>query len=78
MKQETHDIAVQATKAAPAIGGTWYATATPNEVVALVVGVVTAIYVAIQIVYLLRKWVREETAFGIKMKSKNPDFGSSL
>lgn len=68
VKEQTHDLAVQAAKAAPAVAGTWWATATPNEQVSLVLGVIVAIYTVIQAAYLIRKWIREEKAFKLKRK----------
>jgi hypothetical protein len=50
------ELAQQATKGAPAVGGTILASMTLNEWVALATG----IYIVIQIFYLVRKWFREE------------------
>lgn len=61
MKQEHYDIAVEAAKAAPGIAASGF---TLNSLVALL----TAIFIALQIVYLIRKWVREETEWGRKIK----------
>lgn len=60
---ELQDLAAQAVKAAPAVGGAAVAGLTANEVVALVVGVLTAIYVVLQAAYLVRKWQREESVW---------------
>lgn len=56
MKQQAHDIAVEAAKGAPAVAGAVAASLTLNEWVA----VTTGIYILVQIAYLLRKWWREE------------------
>lgn len=61
MKQEIHDLIVEGTKNAPVTGvgmaaGQW---------AVMVVGV---IYGLIQIAYLVRKWWREETEWGIRLK----------
>ncbi len=50
------DIAAEAAKGTPAVAGTVYSALTLNEVVAII----TAVYVVVQILYLLRKWFREE------------------
>lgn len=75
MKQEIHDIAVEAAKASPGLLATGW---TLNNAVALA----TFFFILLQIVYLIRKWVREESAWGIKIKrwadrnSGDTDFGS--
>jgi hypothetical protein len=51
-----YDVAEQVAKAAPAIAGTWWTTATPDAQVALVVGVCTIIYILAQLFFLIRKW----------------------
>lgn len=61
MKQEARDIAIQAAANAPA--ATW----------ALITGLTLAEWLAIGIavlqgLYLLRKWWREETEWGLRMK----------
>lgn len=61
MKQELHDIAVEAARVSPAalVSGV-----TLNHVVAGA----TLCYLLLQIAYLVRKWVREESAWGIRLK----------
>lgn len=61
MKQEVQDIAVEAAKAAPGVLAT---TFTLNTAVAAV----TLIFIVLQIAYLCRKWIREETEWGRKLK----------
>lgn len=52
--------AIEAAKAAPAVAGAAASTLTLNEWV----GIATGIYIAIQALYLLRKWWREERGKG--------------
>lgn len=61
VKQELKDMAVQAAVAAP--GATWafFSKVTLGEWIALGLGV-------LQMLYLLRKWWREETEWGLRMK----------
>lgn len=61
MKQETQDILVEAAKATP---GVVASTFTLNTAVALA----TLIFIVLQIAYLVRKWVREETEWGVRLK----------
>lgn len=61
MKQETQDILVEAAKATP---GVLASTFTLNTAVALA----TLVFIILQIAYLIRKWVREETEWGRKLK----------
>ncbi|MBL0918051.1 MAG: hypothetical protein IBJ14_05070 [Hydrogenophaga sp.] len=61
MKQELHDIAVQVTKASPGIALTGI---TLNHIVAIV----TILYILLQAAYLIRKWIREETEWGRRLK----------
>lgn len=61
MKQETHDILIEAAKAAPAVALT---KITLSDAVAIA----TVCFILLQIVYLIRKWVREETEWGRKLK----------
>lgn len=70
MKPETHDIAIESIKAGPAVAGAVAATLTLNEWVA----VATGIYIVVQIFYLLRKWWREETDWGRRVR-KTTGFG---
>jgi hypothetical protein len=56
VQTETHDIAVEAAKGAPAVAGAVASVLTLNEWVA----VATGIYILIQCLYLLRKWWRDE------------------
>lgn len=61
MKQETQDIILEAVKAAPAVTMT---ALTMNDIVAFV----TIIFIVLQVAYLVRKWMREETEWGIRLK----------
>lgn len=61
MKQEIQDIAVEAAKATPGIAATAF---TLNNAVALA----TLIFIVLQVAYLVRKWVREETEWGRKLR----------
>lgn len=61
MKQEVQDIAVEAAKATPGLLATSF---TLNNLVALA----TLLFIILQIAYLVRKWVREETEWGRKIK----------
>lgn len=56
MKQETHDIAVEAIKGTPAVVGAIASAVTLNHLLMLT----TLLYVVVQVAYLLRKWWREE------------------
>ena len=69
MKQEVQDIAVEAAKATPGVLATGF---TLNNAVALA----TLCFIVLQIVYLIRKWVREETEWGRKISrwaTRKPD-----
>lgn len=61
MKQETQDILVEVAKAAPAISMT---AITLNHLVA----VATILFIILQAAYLIRKWMREETEWGRRLK----------
>lgn len=61
MKQEVQDIAVEAAKATPGLLATSF---TLNNLVALT----TLCFIVLQMAYLVRKWVREETEWGRKIK----------
>lgn len=61
MKQEFQDIAVEAAKATPGIVAS---TFTLNTMVALA----TLVFIVLQIAYLIRKWIREETEWGRRLK----------
>lgn len=62
MKQELKDIAIElSTKTAPAGIMTWFADVN-------VVALLTGFLVVLQICYLLRKWWREETEWGMKLR----------
>jgi len=52
--------AIEAAKAAPAVAGATAAGITLNQWVAIA----TVVYIALQAMYLLRKWWREERAGG--------------
>ncbi|WP_399677118.1 hypothetical protein [Xenophilus sp.] len=60
-KQELHDIAIEAAKASP---GVLVSGITLNTVVTIA----TLVFVVLQIAYLTRKWIREETEWGRKIK----------
>lgn len=62
MKQELKDIAVElAVRTAPASGVAWYSQISWTAFL-------TGVLVCLQIVYLVRKWWREETEWGLKLK----------
>lgn len=61
MKQETQDVLIEAVKAAP---GITMSAITLNGAVA----VVTIVFIVLQVAYLIRKWVREETEWGYRLK----------
>lgn len=61
MKQETQDILYEVAKATPAISMT---AITLNQVVAIV----TILFIVLQAAYLIRKWMREETEWGRRLK----------
>ncbi len=61
MKQETQDILIEAVKAAPAVT---MSVLTLNNAVA----VVTIVFIVLQCAYLVRKWMREETEWGVRLK----------
>lgn len=62
MKQETQDILIESAKATPGVLAT---TFTLNTAVALA----TLVFIVLQIAYLVRKWIREETEWGVKLKN---------
>ena len=68
MKTEMQDVAVEAAKAAPAIGATLFSL---NGFIALA----TAALIVLQIAYLVRKWIREETDWGRKLKRRTSKKG---
>lgn len=61
MKQEIKDIAVQVAVSSPTSGYALLSKLTVAEWMAIVLG-------ALQAVYLLRKWWREETEWGLRLK----------
>lgn len=61
VKQEVQDIAVASVKAAPGIAATGF---TLNTAVA----VATLVFIILQAAYLVRKWWREETEWGQRLK----------
>lgn len=61
MKQEIKDIAVQAAVSAPTSGWALLTQLSLAEWIAITLGV-------LQGLYLLRKWWREETEWGLKLK----------
>lgn len=66
MKQEVKDIGFELiAKTTPAAAAAWWADWW-NHV--NVTAVLTAVFVGLQIVYLVRKWWREETEWGLKLR----------
>lgn len=62
VKQEVKDIAVElAVRTAPSGAIAWWSDIHLTTVIAVVLGV-------LQVAYLIRKWIREETEWGIKLK----------
>lgn len=56
MNSEQNAVAVQAAKGAPAVAGALFSAVTLNQWVALA----TLVYIIVQLLYLVRKWWREE------------------
>ena len=56
MNDEPHAVTVQAAKGAPAVAGALFSAMTLNQWVALA----TLVYIIVQLLYLIRKWWREE------------------
>lgn len=56
MNGEQNVVAVQAAKGAPAVAGALFSAVTLNQWVALA----TLVYIIVQLLYLIRKWWREE------------------
>jgi hypothetical protein len=62
VKQEIKDIAIElAVRTAPAGGVAWYSQISWTAFL-------TGVLVCLQIAYLLRKWIREETEWGMRLK----------
>ncbi|MBT2322513.1 hypothetical protein J7E62_09165 [Variovorax paradoxus] len=61
MKQEIKDIAINLMYQAPASFIAWWQQLSLTTAIAVVLGV-------LQVLYLVRKWWREETEFGKRMK----------
>lgn len=62
MKQEVHDIAVELlTKTTPAGFLAWWSGVSVTAILA-------GLLLVLQILYLLRKWWREETEWGMKLR----------
>ena len=61
MKQETQDILIEAAKAVPGLTMT---AITLNHLVAIA----TIFFIVLQAAYLVRKWMREETEWGVRLK----------
>lgn len=61
MKQEIKDIAVNLAYQAPASVIAWWQQLSLTTAIAIVLGV-------LQIAYLARKWWREETEWGVRLK----------
>lgn len=67
MKQELKDIGIElAMRTAPAGGVSWWAYVRSNV---SVTAVLTCALLLLQIVYLLRKWWRDETEWGLKLRA---------
>lgn len=67
MRQELRDIAIElATKTAPAGGLAVWAQYLWEQV--NVTALLTCALVVLQIIYLLRKWWREETEWGLRLR----------
>lgn len=62
MKQELRDMAAQAAASSPTTGWALLTQISLAEWIAITLGV-------LQAVYLIRKWWREETEWGLKLKS---------
>lgn len=61
MKQEIKDIAVNVAYQAPASLVAWWQQLSLTTALAVLLGV-------LQIAYLIRKWIREETEWGLRAK----------
>ena len=61
MKTEIKDIAVNLAYQAPASVIAWWQQLSLTTAIAIVLGI-------LQIAYLIRKWIREETAWGQRLK----------
>ena len=61
MKQEIKDIAFNVMYQAPASVMAWWQQISITTLIAVVLGI-------LQIAYLIRKWIREETEWGQKLK----------
>lgn len=61
MKQEFKDIAINLVYNAPTSLVAWWQQLDTTTVIAVVLG-------ALQVAYLLRKWWREETEWGLRLK----------
>ncbi len=78
MCSEKQDLALAAAKVAPAAAGTWFSNASPNEQAAFVVALVTIVYIVVQCAYLIRKWIREESEWGKRVKKAKDTVSGSL
>lgn len=61
MRQEIKDIAINVAYNAPASFVAWWQQVSVTTIIAVVLGV-------LQVAYLIRKWWREETEWGRKLK----------
>lgn len=61
MKQEIKDMAVQAAASSPTTLYAFFSGLSVAEWIAIILGILQALY-------LLRKWWREETAWGMRLK----------
>jgi len=61
MKQEIRDIAQQVAYSTPTVGAAWYTSLSVAEWIAIILGVLQALY-------LVRKWWREEAEWGMAMR----------
>lgn len=78
MSTEKQDLAIAAARSAPAVAGSWFAGATPNEQAGFVVALVTIVYIVVQCAYLIRKWIREESEWGKRVKKAKDTVSGSL
>lgn len=63
MKTEIKDIAFNIVYQAPASLVAWWQQASVTTIIAVFLGI-------LQVAYLVRKWIREETEWGLKLKRR--------
>lgn len=67
MKQELKEIVLELVmRTAPAAGASWWAYVKANV---SATAVLTCLLLLLQIAYLLRKWWRDETEWGLKLRA---------